>query len=174
MPEIVPMIFAIGWITLLALIGGSVVASNNLLRRSSRGLLTGLVVGVASAFAILYAAKMPLRGPQINEGIVIFIVLVFGVYGWFTFLGLLIWIGLRRLGRGHWIEAAIVGMFVGWVNLFGLALASGGRERDFLAKFKYPEINLALTLSCGIGSLVAWTLVYRKRSSDPQHDAQDM
>jgi hypothetical protein len=149
----------IGYVVLLAILASAITGTEHV-RRGSRGLLAGVIVAAALS-AASYSLHKSFSDPV---GFLLLSSLALGLFGSFTIVGLPLWLGLRRLGRGRVFVAVAVGVGVSSLGWCGLMFLVG--EREIAEIFQHTlKIIVALAIGGGAGSLVAWTVVYGGRIS---------
>jgi hypothetical protein len=156
-----------GLLVVLALLAGTAFGNLHPYRREAAGLLVGLFVAAATPLVLLVIPNLleVLTAPFLGEvlfQLFLFYFYALGLFGSFTIIGIPLWLGLRWIGRGKLIDAALLGVVVAYLG-WGLFLFLGG-DRDLTIMFKPSSLLGAIGVSGLVGSLVAWHLVYgRKR-----------
>jgi hypothetical protein len=136
--------------------------ANHRYRLESQGLLVGVIVATVTAVASMILPGVTSReSAELMEGTILIFSIALGVFGSFPVIGIPIWLGLRRLGRGKPFDATIAGLVVAYLAWIIYLLLAG--ERDFLEILKPNELLGMIAVCSCIGSLVAWQLVYGRK-----------
>jgi hypothetical protein len=154
MPVLFVEIFTAGWLITLAFLAGAI-GGYHRYRRESQGLLGWVVVTAA-------VAVVSFRLSDIEAVLIIFIAAL-GLFGSSTIIGIPFWLGLRRIGRGKLVDAAVAGMVVACLGWWSFVFLGG--DRDWVKIIEPSYILAAIAVAGGVGGLIAWHLAYGRKVS---------
>jgi lysylphosphatidylglycerol synthetase-like protein (DUF2156 family) len=158
MSEITGYVFVAGWLIALALLAGAIGRYHSY-QRESQGVLGWVVIAAALAVALSRLSDM--------ETALILFVAALGLFGSFTIIGIPIWIGLRRLGRGKLVDAAVAGVMAACLGWWSFTFLSGSRDLsksgDWTKILEPSNVLAIIALAGAAGGLVAWLWVYGRK-----------